>query len=76
MLSRREYDILAVPLYPFVGKWTFAYKRNKDCRRTTSPKYQPDDRKYLLSTTEIITFPLDDDWSDDLPAFLARRRVR
>ena len=61
-----DYQILAVPLFPFTGKWDFAYKKNRDCRLTTSAKYTPEQRQYLLATTEEITFPLTDHWSTDL----------
>lgn len=36
---RGEYDILAVPLFPFTGKWDFAYKLNSNCAASTSRKY-------------------------------------
>lgn len=68
--ARDDYDILAVPLFPFTGKWDYAYKRNIDCRSTTSPKYTDEDSKYLLATTEIITWPLSDDWHDDLSTLI------
>ena len=61
-----DYDILAVPLFPFTGEWNFAYKLNRDCRRTTSSKYTPNQQRQLLATTEEITFPLTDHWSTDL----------
>lgn len=57
--AREEYDILAVPLFPFTGDWTFAYKRNIDCRTTESKKYVGFEH-YLLATTEVITWPLGD----------------
>lgn len=65
-----DYDILAVPLFPFTGEWTFAYKRNRDCRRSTYKGYSPEVQKYLLATTEIIHFPLDEGWTLDLPELL------
>lgn len=61
-----DYDILAVPLFPFTGSWDFAYKLNAKCRMTTSNKYSEEQKKYLLSTIEKITFPLSDDWTDSL----------
>lgn len=61
-----DYDILAVPLFPFTGQWDFAYKRNRDCRLTTSSKYSAEVQKYLLSTMERLSFPLSDDWTNDL----------
>lgn len=65
-----EYDILAVPLFPFTGDWTYAYKLNKDCRRTKSKKYPEAYRPHLLATTERLVYPLDGDWTTDLFALL------
>lgn len=67
-----DYDILAVPIFPFTGAWKFAYMLNKDCRLTTSSKYSAEERQYLLATTENITYPLKHPWSDDLIATLDR----
>lgn len=61
-----DYDILAVPLFPFTGKWEFAYKTNDSCRRSTSKKYTSVQQAELLATTEIITWPLDNDWTTNL----------
>lgn len=61
-----DYDILAVPLFPFTGTWEFAYKLNRDCRRTESAKYSDEDRPFLLSTIEKIQFPLGSEWTTDL----------
>ena len=61
-----DYDILAVPLYPFCRKGMFAYKLNKNCRRSTYKKYTKDQQKQLLSTTEKITYPLSKDWTTDI----------
>jgi hypothetical protein len=61
-----DYQILAVPLFPFTGTWDFAYKLNRNCRLTTSNKYTPEQQQYLLATTEEITYPLSDHWSVDL----------
>jgi len=64
--ARGDYDILAVPLFPFTGEWKYAYKRNLDCRSTSSKKYDEADWPYLLATTETITWPLSDDWHSNL----------
>jgi hypothetical protein len=61
-----DFDILAVPLFPFSGIWNFAYKNNSDCRMTESPRYDEETRQYLLASTEKITWPLADDWTTDL----------
>jgi hypothetical protein len=63
---RGDYDILAVPLFPFTGNWTFAYKRNTDCRSSMSDKYTDAQKNELLATTEILEWPLSDGWSDNL----------
>jgi len=74
--KRGEYDILAVPLFPFTGGWQFAYMRNQDCRPTESSKYPESIREHLLSTTEIITYPLRGNWTEDLGGILKRVRGR
>lgn len=63
---RGEYDILAVPLFPFTGTWEFAYKRNEDCAATSSRKYDEYAQTFLLSTLERITWPLTPDWHTNL----------
>lgn len=67
-----DYDILAVPLFPFSGEWKFAYMLNADCRHTTSSKYNEEERRFLLATTEIITYPLSQPWSENLVTILER----
>ena len=61
-----DYDILAVPLYPFCSKWIYAYKLNKNCRKSNYKKYSESQKKYLLSTTEKITYPLEKEWTTNL----------
>lgn len=63
---RGDYDILAVPLFPFTGNWTYAYKKNIDCRASNSPKYTESQRSELLATTERLCWPLTNDWHSDL----------
>lgn len=65
-----EYDMLGVSLQPFTGEWRFAFKKNKDLRRTTSNKYTPYAQKYLLATLEDISFPLSPEWTEDLLSLL------
>lgn len=61
-----DYDILAVPLFPFTGTWEFGYLLNRDCRKTTSKKYTEEQQRYLLSTMESITYPLSKPWFADI----------
>jgi hypothetical protein len=65
-----EYDILAVPLFIFTNEWTFAYKLNKNCRKSKSRKYTDTQKQYLLATTEKISYPLTDDWTQDFNGLL------
>ena len=67
-----DYDILAVPLFPFTGDWQFAYLLNSECRKTTSNKYTAEQQGFLLSTMEDITYPLTPPWSSDLPNTIER----
>ena len=61
-----EYDVLGVSLQPFAGEWRFAFKKNSALRRTKSGKYSARIQKYLLATLEDISFPLTDDWTENL----------
>ncbi len=62
-----EYDILAVPLFPFTGIWDFAYKRNRDCRPCKpGRRYNEFQASHLLATTERITWPLSEAWEMNL----------
>lgn len=63
---RGEYDILAVPLFPFTGDWTFAYKRNEDCATSQHAKYTPFQQNALLATVERICWPLSAVWRTNL----------
>ncbi len=64
--QRGEYDILAVPLFPFTGTWDFAYKSNQDCGSSSSTKYDEYEQGFLLSTLERISWPLSEDWHTNL----------
>jgi len=66
-----EYDILGVSIQPFLGHWDFAFKKNKNLKRTTSSKYRKGDRKFLLATLEDFSFPLGPSWTTDLLSLLS-----
>ena len=52
------FDLLAVNLFEFGQEWRFAFAKNSDLPRTTSSKYTPEQRKFLLATSVRITWPL------------------
>jgi hypothetical protein len=68
-----EYDILVTTLQPFLGYWKFVYKKNKDLTRSSYSGYSPEQRRYLLATTEKIRYPdfAQMGWSDNLRDLLS-----
>ena len=66
-----EYDILAVPLFPFTGDWSrFAFRRNRDLPRSRHRGYSPEERESLLATAVRIEWPLDEAWTTKLVPML------
>lgn len=65
-----EYDILGVSLQPFTGEWRFAFKKNRDLKRSTYRKYPPEVQQILLATLEDLAYPLTPDWTEDLTSLL------
>ncbi len=61
-----EFDIVAIPLFPFLDKWKFAFALNKDLAPTESIKYNDNTRPYLIKTTQQITYPLQSPYTDDI----------
>ena len=59
------FDILAVNLFEFGHKWRFAFAKNKNLPRTTYSKYPPKQQKYLLATSNRITWPLEPPFIDE-----------
>lgn len=66
-----EFMVLATPLHPFTEQWEFAFRLNSTLDRTTSTKYAPEDRAYLLKTMVPISWPLEEPWTTELFALLA-----
>ncbi|OWA36270.1 hypothetical protein B9G55_07745 [Saccharibacillus sp. O16] len=65
-----EFDIVAVNLFAFEGKWRFAFAKNSDLPRVTSNRGRnnaltEEDKKYLLSTSMKITWPLQAPFVED-----------
>jgi hypothetical protein len=60
-----EFDLIAIPLFPFIKEWKYAFAHNKDLPRTSSAKYTPSQSKYLLSTSMIIKWPLNSPFTLD-----------
>jgi hypothetical protein len=60
-----EFDLLAVNLFAFEGKWIYAFAQNHDLPRTTSKKYEPRDCECLLKSLMPITWPLEKPYTTD-----------
>lgn len=65
-----EFDILAVNLFGFTGKWDFAFAINKDLPRSKYKNYTPEQQQYLLSTSMKITWPLQEPYVKSLDEIL------
>ncbi|MBM4018019.1 MAG: restriction endonuclease [Planctomycetes bacterium] len=57
-LKTDEFDVVAVNLFPVVGRWEFAFARNRDLPRTTHKGYPATVRQHLLASLMPITWPL------------------
>lgn len=56
-LKKGQFDILAVNLYPFTGKWDFAFAKNEDLPTTNYSKYNTNVQNQLLKGTMNISYP-------------------
>jgi hypothetical protein len=64
------FDLVAVNLFEFGHHWRFAFAKNSDLPRTKSPKYTPEQRKYLLATSVRLTWPLEAPFKEEPFALL------
>jgi len=53
-----EFDVVAVSLFAFEGKWRFAFALNEDLPRSNFQKYPPSIRRQLLATLMPVSWPL------------------
>jgi hypothetical protein len=59
------FDVLAVNLFEFERKWTFAFAWNEELPRSTFKGYTDSQRKYLLSTSAKVRWPLEPPFTAD-----------
>ena len=52
------FEIVAVNLFAFEGKWQFAFALERDLPRSTYGGYTPSQRAHLLATLPRVTWPL------------------
>jgi hypothetical protein len=53
-----DFDIVAVNLFAFTGKWDFGFALNADLPRSISKKYTTEQQNYLLASSMKISWPL------------------
>lgn len=72
-----DYDVLVVPLITVnkdrdYKEWSFGFLLNSDCRRCENRKIAEEDREYLMSSTENLTYPLSGKWTEDVYEIMDR----
>jgi hypothetical protein len=64
-----EFDVLAVNLFAFTGKWDFVFALNSDLPKVTTrgaaKNYSEEQRNQLLATSMPMTFPFDKPYVDN-----------
>jgi hypothetical protein len=60
-----EFDILAVCLFDFTGRWDFCFALNRDLPRSAYKKYPPAVRAQLIKSLVPVTLPLSAPFVDE-----------
>lgn len=58
LLKYGDFDILAVNLFAFFGKWEYAFALNRDLPHSTSKKYTESQQEQLISSLIPISYPV------------------
>ena len=58
LLKYGDFDILAVNLFAFHGKWEYAFALNRDLPHSRSRKYTESQQKQLIASLIPITYPI------------------
>jgi hypothetical protein len=61
-----EFDIVAVNLFAFRGKWEYGFALNRDLAKSTYKNYTPEQQKYLIATLQAVTLPLAPPYESDI----------
>lgn len=67
-----EFDIVAVSLFGFRGKWEFAFALNQELPRTPSKKYADADKPFLIKSGIGISWPIREPFTHDLLSLFQR----
>jgi hypothetical protein len=61
-----EFDIVAVNLFAFRGKWEYGFALNRDLAKSTYKNYTPEQQKYLIATLQTVSLPLVPPYESDI----------
>lgn len=72
LLMVDEFDVLAVNLFAFTGRWTFVFALNRDLPRSRYSKYTPIQQNNLLASLVTVEWPLPENgiFTEDLFSLL------
>jgi hypothetical protein len=74
-----DFDIVAVNLFAFRGKWEYGFALNRDLEKTRHKKYTAAQQKHLIATLQTVTLPLARPYESDIFVLLdklAKKRTR
>lgn len=70
LLKRGEFDILAVNCFGFGGAWKFLFAKNTDLPSSTFKGYEEGDRKELIASLVMVSFPVKPPFYENLKDLL------
>jgi hypothetical protein len=65
LLPYGTFDIVAVNLFEFEQQWRFVFAKNKDLLHCKHKKLTPEQQKYLIMSSQSVTWPPTPPWTDD-----------
>lgn len=74
LLKYGDFDILAVNMFAFHGKWEYAFALNRDLPHSTSKKYSASQQEQLISSLIPITYPVQPPFVDN--PFVLLEKIR
>lgn len=57
LLLTGDFDILAVNLFEFLGRWQFVFARNEDLETSSYHTYTPHQQENLIKSLQRVTWP-------------------
>jgi len=67
-----EFDIVAVNLFAFRGKWEYGFALNRDLGKSKHKSYTAEQQKFLLATLQTVSLPILPPYESDIFVLLNR----